>query len=109
MEQSKMIEFMTAEPDILIPADEKTLMQVFALPPLEAKFLHAMLNAPWVGKDELPIIKYSIRQLTYKLRMRLEARDKRIWVINDGEGRYGITPTGKRAIKELLERANSGE
>jgi hypothetical protein len=100
-----MVNFMTTEQDILVPADEKTLMSVFDLPMLEARFLHAMLNRTWVGKDELPAIKYSIRQIAYKLRLRLEARDRRIWIINDGSGRYGVTPTGKLAIKGLIERA----
>ena len=102
-----MMNFMTTEPDIHVPADEKTLMSVFKLPVLEARFLHAMLNTKggWVGKYELPAIQYSIRQTVYKLRNKLEAMDRRIWVINDGDGRYAITPTGKKIIKELLEKA----
>lgn len=99
-----MVNFVMREPDIAVPADEKTLMSVFDLPMLEARFLHAMLDQPWVGKDELPAIKYSIRQIVYKLRLKLESFDRRIWVINDGGGRYGITPTGKQVIKELISK-----
>ena len=97
-----MVMFMTKEPDILVPADEKTLMKVFSLSPMEAKFLQSMLINSWVGKDELPEVKYSARQVIYTLRMKL---GKRIWVINDGVGRYSIPPSGKQIVKAEIEKA----
>ena len=97
-----MVKFMTEEPREAPPFDEKTLMHAFGLPLLEAKFLHAMIVQEWVGEEELPAIKYSIRQLIYKLRNKLGGIDRRIWVINDGSGKYGITPTGKNAIREII-------
>ena len=102
-----MVRFMTAERSDLAPMDEKTLMHVFKIPLLEAKFLHAMLDQEWVGEEELPAIKYSIRQLIYRLRTKLETMDKRIWVINDSNGRYGVTPTGKEVIKDIVRKALS--
>ena len=98
-----VVEFMTKEPDILVPADEKTLMQVFSLSPMEAKFLQSMLTNSWVGKDELPIVKYSIRQVIYTLRLKLEPRH--IWVVNDGVGRYSIPPSSKQIVKDAIEKA----
>lgn len=105
-----MLNFVTEEPDISVPCDEKTLMHVFTLGPMEAKFLQAMLaTRGWVGKEELPEARASIRQMIYKLRQKMEPR--RIWVINNGQGRYSIDPSSKRVAKALIERAlaNSGE
>ena len=52
------VNFVSEEPDISVPADEKTLMLVFSLGPMEAKFLQAMLTTKgWVGKDELPVVR----------------------------------------------------
>ena len=96
-----MVNFMTEEPDISIPADEKTLMQTFSLSPMEARFIQAMLNTSWVGEDELPEIKYSVRQVIYTMRKKLERR--KIWVINDGNGRYSIPPACKEIIKRAIE------
>ena len=104
------VNFITEEPDISVPCDVKTLMLVFTLGPLEAKFLQAMLSTKgWVGKDELPEARASIRQMIYKLRSKM--KPLRVWVINDGQGRYSIDPSGKRAAKALIERAlaHSGE
>ena len=96
-----MLNFMTEEPDISIPADEKTLMKTFGLSPMEARFIQAMLNTSWVGEDELPEIKYSVRQVIYTMRKKLERR--KIWVINDGNGRYSIPPACKEIIKRAIE------
>jgi len=103
-----MVAFMTTEPDIRPLADEKTLMSVFGLPLLEARFLRAMLDQEWVGRAELPAIQYSVRQLVYKLRTKLGAQNPRIWVVNDNKGRYGITWTGKQAIRQIIEKATLG-
>lgn len=98
-----MVEFLTNEPDITVPADVKTLVHVFGVSPMEARFMQRMLNSrSWVGKDELPEVKYSSRQVIYTLRKKLEP--KRIWVVNDGTGRYSITPDGKLAAKAEIER-----
>lgn len=93
---------MTVEPDKPVPADEKTLIHVFGFSSMEARFVQAMLNTTnWVGEDELPEIKYSVRQIIYTLRKKLEPR--RIWVINDGNGRYSIPPTCKERIRRAIE------
>ena len=97
-----MLNFMTEEPDISIPADEKTLIHAFGFSPMEARFVQAMLNTTgWVGEDELPEIKYSVRQVIYTLRKKLERR--KIWVINDGNGKYSIPPACKEIIKRTIE------
>jgi hypothetical protein len=97
-----MIEFMTEEPRFFTPADEKTLIHALGITPMEARFVQAMLNTTgWVGKDELPEVKYSIRQVIYTLRTKLESR--RIWVINDGNGRYAIPPACKEIIRRAIE------
>ena len=41
--------------------------------------------------------------MIYKLRMKMEPR--KVWVINDGRGRYSIPPSSKRVAKELIEMA----
>jgi hypothetical protein len=97
-----MLNFVTEEPDISVPCDEKTLIHVFTLGPLEAKFLQAMLSTKgWVGKEELPVVRASIRQMIYKLRAKLEPR--KVWVINNGRGRYSIPPSSKHVAKMLIE------
>ncbi len=99
-----MVNFMTEEPDISIPADEKTLMRAFGVSPMEARFIQAMLNTTgWVGEDELPEIKYSVRQVIYTMRKKLER--KKIWVINDGNGKYSIPPASKEIIKRTIEES----
>jgi hypothetical protein len=99
-----MPEFMTAEPLNPIHADEKTLMFALGISPMEARFVQAMLNTTgWVGEEELPEIKYSVRQVIYTLRKKLEP--KRIWVINDGNGRYSIPPSCKEIIRRTIEAA----
>jgi hypothetical protein len=99
-----MVEFMTAEPNEPVHADEKTLMFVLGISPMEARFVQAMLSTnEWVGKDELPEVKYSIRQVIYTLRAKLEP--KKIWIINDGNGRYSIPPTCKAIIRRAIEVA----
>jgi hypothetical protein len=101
-----MLEFMTEEPKFSILADEKTLIHAFGVSPMEARFVQAMLNMNWVGEDELPEIKYSVRQVIYTLRKKLEP--KKIWVINDGNGRYSIPPTCKEIIKREIEKSMGG-
>lgn len=104
------VNFVTEEPDISVPCDVKTLMLVFTLGPLEATFLQAMLSTKgWVGKDEIPEARASIRQMIYKLRTKIEPR--KVWVLNDGRGRYSIDPSSKRVAKALIEAAlpHSGE
>jgi hypothetical protein len=99
-----MVEFMTVEPLKPIPADEKTLMFALGISPMEARFVQAMLNTTgWVGEEELPEIKYSVRQVIYTLRRKLEP--KKIWVINDGNGRYSIPPSCKEIIRRTIEAA----
>jgi hypothetical protein len=99
-----MVEFMTEEPNVSVPADEKTLILALGVSPMEARFIQAMLNTTgWVGKDELPELKYSIRQIIYTLRTKLEP--KKIWVINDGNGRYSIPPACKAILKRTIEAA----
>jgi len=99
-----MPEFMTVEPLKPIPADEKTLMFALGISPMEARFVQAMLNTTgWVGEEELPEIKYSVRQVIYTLRRKLEP--KKIWVINDGNGRYSIPPSCKEIIRRTIETA----
>lgn len=96
--------FITQEPDIVVPADIKTLMHVFSLQPLEAKFLQAMLaSKTWVGKDELPAIKYSIRQIVFKMRAKLDPLH--IVIINDGAGKYALLPDSKLVAKRMIEQA----
>jgi NADH:ubiquinone oxidoreductase subunit len=95
------------EPDLPVRADEKTLILALGVSPMEARFIQAMLNTnDWVGQDELPEVKYSTRQVIYRLRMKLEAR--RIWIINDGNGRYSIPPACKSIIKREIEKAFAG-
>ena len=97
-----MIAFNTKEPDISVPADEKTLMFAFDLSPMEAKFLQAMLGTTeWIGKEELPEVSYSIRQVIYTLRNKLGKL--KIWVINDGNGRYSIPPACKEIVRHTIE------
>ena len=99
-----MVEFMTVEPDVPVPADEKTLMHVFGVSPMEARFMQAMLNTnDWIGEDELPEVKYSVRQVVYTLRKKLDKR--KIWVINDGNGKYSIPATCKEIIRRTIETA----
>ena len=105
-----MVNFMTEEPDITVPADLKTLMAVLGLKMMEAKFLQAMLATKgWVGKEELPEIKYSKRQVIYTLRRKLDLLG--IQVLSDGEGRYGVQPNNKKTVKRHIELAlaHSGE
>jgi hypothetical protein len=97
-----VVEFVTEEPHISVPADEKTLIHAFGVTPMEARFIQAMLNTTgWVGEEELPEIKYSVRQVIYTLRRKLEPR--KIWVINDGNGRYSIPPASKEIIRRTIE------
>ena len=97
-----MVEFMTEEPHVSVPADEKTLMKAFGVSPMEARFIQAMLNTTgWVGEDELPEIKYSVRQVIYTRRKKLDPL--RILVINDGNGKYSIPPACKEIIKRTIE------
>ena len=101
-----MMNFMTEEPDIAVPADPKTLMHVFGLKLIEARFLQAMLATKgWIGKEELPEIKYSKRQIIYTLRQKLDP--KNISVISDGSGRYSVLPSSKRVVKQIIEGALS--
>jgi hypothetical protein len=108
-----MVNFVTVEPPVDVPADEKTLILVFGVTPMEARFMQAMLNTTdWIGKDELPELKYSIRQVIYTLRTKLEKRTlrtklekRRIWVINDGNGKYSIPPVCKEIIRRTIEAA----
>lgn len=104
-----MIEFKTEETVISVTADEKTLVYVFGLTRMEARFFQAMLkHNSWVGKEELPELSYSIRQMIYTLRMKLDR--KHIKVINDGRGRYTITPDSKEVVKREIESSiYSGE
>jgi hypothetical protein len=55
----------------------------------------------WVGKEEIPVVRASIRQMIYKLRAKLEPR--KIWVVNNGRGRYSIPPSSKHVAKLLIE------
>jgi hypothetical protein len=97
-----VVEFVTEEPHISVPADEKTLIHAFGVTPMEARFVQAMLNTTgWVGEEELPEIRYSVRQVIYTLRRKLEPR--KIWVINDGNGRYSIPPASKEIIRRTIE------
>jgi hypothetical protein len=99
---NEMVNFVTVEPSVDVPADEKTLILAFGVTPMEARFMQAMLNTTdWIGKDELPEIKYSIRQVIYTLRSKLEKY--KIWVINDGNGRYSIPPACKEIIRRTIE------
>jgi hypothetical protein len=98
-----MVNFITEEPDIEVPADEKTLMHVFSLGPMEARFMQSMLLRGWSGPQELPEVSFSIRQMIYKLRKKLEPR--KVWIINDASGRYSIPPDSKRAAKRIIETA----
>lgn len=99
-----MVNFVTTEPDIDVPADEKTLMLTFNISPMEARFMQAMLaTTGWVGKDELPEVKYSTRQVIYKLRIKLAKH--RIWVVNDGYGRYSIPHACKEIVKQTIQAA----
>jgi hypothetical protein len=97
--------FNTEDRDVPVPADEKTLIAAFGLSPMEARFLQGMLNSVWVGKEELPEVSFSIRQVIYMLRKKLEM--DRVWIINNGRGRYSITPDGKRALSAKLKRYSS--
>ena len=97
-----MVNFITVERVIDVPADEKTLILTFGVTPMEARFMQAMLNTTgWIGECELPEIKYSIRQVIYTLRKKLGKR--KIWVINDGNGRYSIPPSCKKIIQQAIE------
>ena len=99
-----MVEFMTVEKHNPTFADEKTLMYALGVSPMEARFVQSMLNTTgWVGEEELPEIKYSVRQIIYTLRKKLEP--KKIWVINDGNGRYSIPPSCKEIIRRTIEAA----
>lgn len=104
-----MVQFKTEETVVAVAADTKTLMSVFRLTPMEARFLQAMLkHNSWVGKEELPELSWSIRQVIYNLRTKLDR--KHIKVINDGQGRYTITPDSKEVVKrEILSSVYSGE
>jgi hypothetical protein len=97
-----MVNFVTAEPDIEVPADEKTLMHVFSLGPIEARFMQSMLLRGWAGSEDLPKVN-SIRALIYKLRKKLEPR--KVWIINDASGRYSIPPDSKMVAKRIIETA----
>lgn len=101
------VAFDTGDRGMHVPADEKTLIAVFGLSPMEARFLQALLQGDWVGKEEMPEVAFSIRQVIYLLRKKLEQKligRNRIWIINDGQGRYSITLTGKLALSVALEQ-----
>lgn len=98
-------EFDTMEQPVSVPADEKTLSAVFRLSPMEAKFLKVLLKSDWVGKEDLPPVQYSIRQVIYTLRKKIEQVQKGIWIINDLQGRYSIPDPGKKHLFEALQRA----
>jgi hypothetical protein len=103
------MEFDVIEKEVSIPADTKTLIAVFGLSPVEASFLQVLLKQNWVGPDEFPELNYPVRQLIYTMRKKLELK-MRIWIINDGRGKYCIPNNSKRAISALLQKAlNSGE
>lgn len=97
-----MVQFVVAD-ETRVPADVKTLMQVFSLPPMEAKLLQAMLTNEWVGKDELPEIKYSLRQVVLKLRRTMSERQ--VWILNDGGGRYALSLHGKETVRRIISNA----
>ena len=99
--------FDTIERDISIPADKKTLIAAFNLSPMEAGFLQVLLDRDWVGKDEFPSVNYSIRQVIYTLRKKIEHGSVR--VINDGQGRYSIPISGKRALSLAIQKVTQGE
>ena len=83
---------------------KRRLSTRWAITPMEARFIQAMLNTTgWVGEEELPEIKYSVRQVIYTMRKKLERR--KIWVINDGNGKYSIPPACKEIIKRTIEES----
>ena len=89
-----MLEFKLTEPVIHVPADHKTLMLVLKLGPMEARFLHAMLEHPWVGTEEMPDLKNSKRQTAFVMRRKLDP--KGVLIVNDGAGKYCLPPTSKQ-------------
>jgi hypothetical protein len=96
-----LMKFITEEKDVPILADQKTLIAAFGLSLNEAGYLQKLLESNWVHKDEFPEVSYPARQVIYALRRKLEA--KRIWIINDGRGKYSIPATDKTKIKLFLE------
>jgi hypothetical protein len=103
-----MPEFVAEEPDITVPADEKTLMLVFGLSPMEARFLQTMLmTTGWVGHAELPEVRYSKRQVIYTMRKKLERR--KVWIINDGDGRYSMPATSKETVRDQITKVTQSE
>lgn len=101
-----MLQFKTKEPDIPVQADVKTLMRVFALSPMEAKLVHAMINNSWAGPTEIPESRASIRQTIFTMRRKLQGPHG-IWILNDGQGRYTLPPSSKMALARALERAEA--
>jgi hypothetical protein len=96
-----MLEFKLQEPVISVPADEKTLIQVLKLAPVEAKFLQAMLVHSWVSEEECPEIGNSKRQIVFVMRRKLEPIG--ILIINDGSGKYSLPPISKTYLKNAIE------
>jgi hypothetical protein len=104
-----MVEFTTEETVVSVDADEKTLIAVFGLTPMEARFFQAMLKYSYgIGPEEMPEISYSLRQMVYNLRAKL--RRKYIRIMNAGGGRYTVMPDVKNIVKRELENSiYSGE
>jgi hypothetical protein len=99
--------FITHEHVVEVQADEKTLIAVFGVSPLEAQFMQALLTNDWAGPSELPPVTYSKRQIIYTMRKKLLAYQVR--VVNDGNGHYAFTARSKAAIRRHIEKLTQRE
>jgi hypothetical protein len=97
-----MYKFDVSEPDFIFIADQKTIQQTLGLSPIMARMVQAMLmTTGWISPEDMPELKFSVRQLMYMMRKRLSKHQ--IVIVNDGVGGYGLTPQSKQIIKRLLE------
>lgn len=83
--------------NITLDAETSLLSAKFSLSPLEAKFLRILLVKLEAGKKDLPELGYSVRQVIYTLRKKLEKLEG-VYIVNNGKSRYSIPRRSKERI-----------
>ena len=97
-----MLQSEYAVPDIIVTADQKALQRALGISPIMARMVQAMLlSNDYISPDDLPELKFSVRQLVYMMRKKLDKH--KIEVLNDGCGGYRLTRQSKHIIDRLVE------